>query len=262
MSKKLPGLFWISATMAAAIGLGHGWTPAHAADPAPESSAEPLMLSEGAKAMVCDQLGFLAIVMNSDGTIASPQFPLVRIQHSEGLFALTEEEVEVQGMAVTYTSFLRFEGSEKWVFSGFDGTNPFQDSCRDITGELAFSFAKIAIAASWGMPHIEQRVRLFDAIQDDLQTRLELAGFERDELIAERSQLRDEVDRMGGSLDTLLAAVCEATSGSDQFVMEASYGPGPTAVLPDLAVLRTAATSIGGCLTDTVLTSTQSLPAR
>jgi hypothetical protein len=261
MSKQIRKLPPFQATIAGAF-LAWATTPVNAAEPVSEPSTEPLMFSEGAKAMVCDRLGFLAIVRTSDEKISSPQFPLVQIQHSDGLFALTEEQVEIEGLSVSYTSFLKYRGGEEWVFSGFDGTQPFEDTCRDITGDLAFSFSKIALAASWGMPHIEERVRLFDAIQDDLQTRLELAGAEKDELERVTSRLEDENDRLSDDLGEILTAVCEVTAGADDLVTEASLQPAADARPAGISALRTAASSAGGCISDTVLTSSRNLPAR
>jgi hypothetical protein len=236
--------------------------PAFSSERSAENSGEPLMLSEGAKAMVCEKLGFLALVRNSDGSIASPQFPNISVQHSDGLFALTEDAVDVRGMSVSYTSFLEFQGDESWLFSGFDGTNPFRDSCLDITGELAFSFAKIALAASWGMPHIEERVQLFDALQDDLQTRLEFANIEREQLIAENVGLGEQVAQLESSIDELLIAVCEITGNVESFATEVAVKTTVAPLQAELSTLQETASSLGGCLTNTVLTQAQTLEAR
>ncbi len=251
-----------SCFVAISIGLACWSLPALASEKSAENSAEPLMLSEGAKAMVCEKLGFLALVRNSDGTIASPQFPNVTVQHSEGLFAITEDAVDIRGMSVSYTSFLEFQGNESWVFSGFDGTSPFQDSCLDITGELAFSFAKIALAASWGMPHIEERVRLFDALQDDLQTRLEFANVEREQLLAENAGLSEQVARLENSIDELLFAVCEVTGNVEEFATEVAVKTAARPLQTELSTLQDTASSLGGCLTNTVLTQAQTMEAR
>jgi len=184
-------------------------------------SSEPMTISDGAKAMVCEKIGFLAIVRDTDGTLVSPQFPHLDIQHSDQVFALTDADAELNGMKINYTSFLRFQQPDRWVFTGFDGTSPFVDDCRDITSDLAFSFQKIAVGASWGLAHVRERVELFDAFEDDMRTRLELTDLERQTLEEQNEDLRTQVTSLNRELDELRLAACNRSLRSGQLVFAA-----------------------------------------
>lgn len=200
---------------------------AYAADEVAPTTTEPLTIDDGAKAMVCEKVGFLAILRDADGRLSSPQFPAIEIRYSDGLFALIEAESEVQGLQVPYTTFIRYHGPETWILSGFEGTTPFIDSCRDITADLAFSFSKIAFAASWGIPHINERANLFAALEDDLRTRLELATLEKEELAEANLRLVGQIDEISGELAEVRLVACELAGVADTLVVEAALG-GPS----------------------------------
>jgi len=230
-----------------------GLVPASAEPKRVGIASEPMTIADGAKTMVCEKIGFLAIVRDMDGTLVSPQFPHLDIQHSGQVFALTDTDAEVDGMRVNYTSFLRFEQPDRWVFTGFDGTLPFTDNCRDITSDLAFSFPKIAVGASWGLPHIRKRVELFEAFKDDMQTRLELSEVERQGLQEKNGILETQVTSLLAELDDLRRNACEDSlrSGHLVFAVEAETNEGIGHAAPDEPLSFT--NSIWDCLEDTVL---------
>lgn len=216
-------------------------------------SSEPMTISDGAKAMVCEKIGFLAIVRDIDGTLVSPQFPHLDIQHSDQVFALTDADAELNGMKINFTSFLRFEQPDRWVFTGFDGTSPFVDDCRDITSDLAFSFRKIAVGASWGLPHVRKRVELFDAFEDDMRTRLELTDLERQSLEEQNEDLQMQVTSLHAELDELRLAACKRSLRSGQLLFTA--GPGTNAETGDAGPPDPLSftTPLWDCVEDTVL---------
>lgn len=210
-----------------------------------EPSDQPLTIEDGAKVLVCEKVGFFAIVEDHDGRLSTPQYPQLQVQYADGLFAMTEPDVDVEGVTVAYTSFLKFVGAQQWVFSGLDGTTPFEDRCRDITSDLAFVFPKIAIAATWGLPEIEARVGLFDAIMDDMSTRLELATAERDELAAVNEVLQADYE-------SLTLEACEFAAAALpvlEVVHSASVSDGGT----DIADVLGTAARLGDCLDNSVM---------
>jgi hypothetical protein len=225
--------------------LGAGVMIAAPASAEAELSDQSLTIEDGAKVLVCEKVGFFAIVQDHKGGLSAPQYPQLQVQYSDGLFAMTEPEVEVGGVTVTYTSFLKFTGAQKWVFSGLDGTVPFQDSCRDVTTDLAFVFPKIAFAAAWGMPQIEERVGLFDAIMDDMRTRLELATAAQDDLAEKNRVLQADYEAMTLEACEFAAAalpvlkVVQTASLSDEG--------------QDIGDILGAATRLGDCLDGSVM---------
>ncbi|TMM48643.1 hypothetical protein [Sulfitobacter sabulilitoris] len=239
-----PG-FWPRSVL---LGLSVAITTGYSGRALADLMQEPLTIEDGAKVMVCDQIGFLSIVRGIDGELMSPQFPRVEVQHADGLFALIEKDANLKGMRVNYTSFLKFQAPETWVFTGFQGTTPFQDSCQDITGDLAFSFSKIAVATSWGMPHIEERVRLFEAMMDDKSTRLELAVMKSAALDEANAQLRSELDKIKDKTENLQMASCSGGGLTLPRLVEASLAPESKA-FEDREFC--ASTLFSGCLTGT-----------
>ncbi|MGI1662323.1 hypothetical protein ACRDNQ_08780 [Palleronia sp. KMU-117] len=234
--RRREGARWVATLVVGAV-LG---APAVA-----EPADEPLTIEDGAKVLVCEKVGFFAIVQDHDGRLSTPQYPQLHVQYADGLFAMTEPDVDIQGVKVAYTSFLKFEGAQHWVFSGLDGTTPFEDRCRDITSDLAFVFPKIAIAATWGLPEIEARVGLFDAIMDDMSTRLELATAERDELAVTNEALQADYE-------SLTLEACEFAAAALP-VLKVVHAASATEAASDIDEVLGAATRLGDCLEDSVM---------
>ncbi|MBY6067242.1 hypothetical protein KUW17_10860 [Leisingera aquaemixtae] len=181
---------------------------------------------EGARAMMCEKVGFLSFVWAIDQELKSPQFPDASVQYSDSLIAVTRDR-SINGISVPQSEFLWREAPRKWKYSGFDGIEPVTDSCTDITAEIAASFMDFAEAASWGLPDLEQRAVLFDALEDDLRTRLELAQIERDEAKQELVALRDENSGLETELSLARLAVCEISSRTQEMLVNASAVSAP-----------------------------------
>lgn len=183
---------------------------------------DPHGFAEGAKAFVCDDLGFLSFVWGIDEELRSRQFPGAAVQYADDLIVVAET-LEIHGITTMQSAYLSRDPSGSWTYSGFRGTVPVSDRCADITAELAASFADIALAASWGMPEVQKRVGLFDALEDDLRTRLDLAELERDAALTETAALRDEMAGLETELVTARMAVCEMATQTQSLLTRASF---------------------------------------
>jgi len=220
---------------------------------------DPQGFAEGARALVCDDLGFLSFVWGIDEELRSRQFPSAVVQYAEGLIVVTEM-LEIHGITTTQSAYLTREAAGIWTYSGFRGTVPVADRCTDITAQLAESFVDLALAASWGMPEVAKRVGLFEALEDDLRTRLELAELEREAVKAEEIALRDEMSGLETELVTARMAVCEIATHTQALLTLASFeeDAAPPTGFGDLLAETAALTE---CIEDAVLvTSTGSAP--
>jgi hypothetical protein len=175
----------------------------------------------GARVMMCDKTGFVSIVRTPDAGLRSPQFPASEVRMSDDLIILSGEQ-RVQDIAVPQSAFLWADAPGSWVFSGFDGLVPVTDRCRDITAEVAASFVDIAMATAWGMPKVDQRVALFDALEDDLRTRLELAEADRDAAHEQLAIQREAVEILDTELALARMAVCELASQTQEMLVTVS----------------------------------------
>lgn len=220
---------------------------------------DPHGFVDGAKAFACDDVGFLSFVRGKNETLRSRQFPGATVQYANGLIVVAEM-LEINGMTTAQSAYLSRDPAGTWTYTGFRGTVPVSDRCTDITGELAKSFVDLALAASWGMPEVSKRVGLFDALEDDLRTRLELAELERDGAKAEFAALREEMSGLETELVTARMAVCEMATQTQLLLTRASFDgdAGAPARYRDL-VAETAA--LTDCIDSTVLvTSTGEVP--
>jgi hypothetical protein len=227
--------------------------------PAPEAvaEAEPQPLSEGiedgAKALFCEQLGFMSFVKGIDERLRSPQFPGAAVQSTEGLIVLTSA-LEIQGITAEQSSYLTRGAEDRWTFTGFRGTEPVADRCTDITKDLAGSFRDLALAASWGMPEVERRVALFDALEDDLRTRLELAELERDALLTDADSMRQQVAGLTTELVTARMAICEIATQTQGLLTKASFGPEGGSPPAGFAELLAEASTMSECIEGITMT--------
>ena len=220
---------------------------------------DPRGFEKGARALVCNEFGFVSFVWGIDDELRSRQFPTATIQYSDGLIVVTDT-LEIHGMTTMQSSYLAHASADTWTYSGFRGTVPVADRCTDITAELAESFVDLALAASWGMPDVARRVELFDALEDDLRTRLALAELEREAVEIQAAALRNEMAGLETELVTARMAVCEMATHTQGLLTLASFdgdAGAPTGFVDLLA--ETAALS--DCIEDTVLvTATGSEP--
>jgi hypothetical protein len=131
---------------------------------------------------------------------------------------------------------------------------PVSDRCTDITADLAESFVDLALAASWGMPEVSKRVVLFDALEDDLRTRLELAELERDSAQTEFAALREEMAGLETELVTARMAVCEMATQTQAMLVRAS-SDGETGAPAGLGDLLAETAGLSDCIEGTVLTT-------
>lgn len=178
---------------------------------------------DGARAMMCNEIGFMSFVWGIDDELRSPQFPGAKVQYADGLIALTDDH-EINGIKIQQSAYLTFLRPGQWSYSGYRSTQPVSDTCVDITSALEESFVDLALAASWGMPKVRERVRVFDLLEDDLRTRLELARHERDEIRVEAAALRNDLAGLETELATARMAVCEIASHTRDLLVQASSG--------------------------------------
>ncbi len=214
---------------------------------------DPRGFSEGARVLMCDEIGFLSFVWGIDEELRSPQFPGAEVQYADGLIAITDE-VEINGISVRQSAFLSHLASGDWGYSGYRGTMPVADTCADITADLSESFVDLALAASWGMPQVRQRVDLFDALEDDLRTRLELAELEGRKARDEAEALRVDLAGLETEIETARMAVCEIATHTQGLLVEASAGGGaetPEAFVNALAEVG----ALTDCIDDAVMVS-------
>ena len=183
---------------------------------------EPGGFSEGARAMVCEERGFVSFVWGIDEELRSPQFPGATVQYADGLIVVTDDQ-ELNGISIRQSSYMTFVPPRGWTFAGYRGTVPMSESCIDITDPLADSFTDLAMAASWGMPKIEKRVEIFDLLEDDLRTRLELAERDRDRVIEDAAALRQNLESLETELATARMAVCEIATHTQGILSRASF---------------------------------------
>ena len=207
--------------------------------------------TDGAKAFVCSEMGFLSFVWGIDEELRSRQFPGATVQYANGLIVLAET-LEVHGITTMQSAYLSREPAGTWVFSGFRGTVPISDRCTDITAELAESFPDLAVAASWGMPEVSKRVVLFEALEDDLRTRLELAELERDAVKSEVAGLREQMTGLETELVTARMAVCEMATQTQSLLTRASFD-GEAGAPPKFGELLAEAAGLADCIEGAVL---------
>jgi hypothetical protein len=226
-----------------------------AADVVAEAGAQPLLpgIEDGAKALFCENLGFMSFVRGVDERLRSPQFPGATVQSGDGLIVLTSA-LEIQGITAEQSSYLTRGEEDRWTFTGFRGTEPVADRCTDITKDLAGSFRDLALAASWGMPEVERRVALFDALEDDLRTRLELAEFERDALLTDSDMMRQQVAGLTTELVTARMAICEIATQTQGLLTNASFGPEGGTPPAGFAELLAEASTMSECIEGTTMT--------
>jgi hypothetical protein len=208
---------------------------------------------DGAKALFCDQLGFMSFVRGVDERLRSPQFPGATVQSAEGLIVLTSA-LEVQGITADQSSYLTQGEGNRWTFAGFRGTEPVADRCTDITADLKASFTDLAMAAAWGLPEVERRVSLFDALEDDLRTRLELAELERDALLTDAEAMRQDVAGLTTELVTARMAICEIAAQTQGLLTNASFGPEGGTPPAGFAELLAEASTMSECIEGTTMT--------
>jgi hypothetical protein len=229
------------------------------AEPAPvaiaEAEPQPLLegIEDGAKALFCENLGFMSFVRGVDERLRSPQFPGASVQSTDGLIVLTSA-LEIQGITAEQSSYLTRGEEDRWTFTGFQGTEPVADRCTDITKDLAGSFRDLALAASWGMPEVERRVALFDALEDDLRTRLELAELERDALLTDSDAMRQQVAGLTTELVTARMAICEIATQTQGLLTNASFGPEGGTPPAGFAELLAEASTMSECIEGTTMT--------
>jgi hypothetical protein len=220
-----------------------------------EAEPQPLLqgIEDGAKALFCENLGFMSFVKGLDERLRSPQFPGASVQSTDGLIVLTSA-LEIQGITAEQSSYLTRGVEDRWTFTGFRGTEPVADRCTDITKDLAGSFRDLALAASWGMPEVERRVALFDALEDDLRTRLELAELERDALLTDSDTMRQQVAGLTTELVTARMAICEIATQTQGLLTNASFGPEGGTPPAGFAELLAEASTMSECIAGTTMT--------
>ena len=207
--------------------------------------------ADGVKALVCDELGFLSIFGGIDEELRVRQFSGATVQHADGLIVVTNTQ-EIHGITTLQSGYFIRASARTWTYAGFRGTEPIADRCTDITTELADSFVALALAASWGMPEVERRVDLFEALEDDLRTRLELAELEREALQIEAAALREEISGLETELVTTRMAFCEIANQTQGLLTWTSFD-GDTAAPAAFIDLLAEATTLSECLEDTVV---------
>jgi hypothetical protein len=224
-------------------------------DAVAEAGTQPMLpgIEDGAKALFCENLGFMSFVRGIDERLRSPQFPGASVQSTDGLIVLTSA-LEIQGITAEQSSYLTRGEEARWTFTGFRGTEPVADRCTDITKDLAGSFRDLALAASWGMPEVQRRVALFDALEDDLRTRLELAEFERDALLTDADTMRQQVAGLTTELVTARMAICEIATQTQGLLTNASFGPEGGTPPAGFAELLAEASTMSECIAGTTMT--------
>jgi hypothetical protein len=248
---------WLDALLCGAVILGGSQAAAEevedlpASPPAVQVAENAHELADGAKAFVCDDIGFLSFVWGIDEELRSRQFPGATVQYASGLIVIAET-LEIHGITTMQSAYLARGQAGTWDFSGFRGTTPVSDRCTDITADLAESFVDLALAASWGMSEVSKRIGLFDALEDDLRTRLELAEFERDAVTTEVAELRREMDGLETELVSARMAVCEMATQTHTLLTRASFD-GETGVPPAFGDLLAETAALTDCIQDTVL---------
>jgi hypothetical protein len=224
-------------------------------DAVAEAGTQPMRpgIEDGAKALFCENLGFMSFVRGIDERLRSPQFPGASVQSTDGLIVLTSA-LEIQGITAEQSSYLTRGEEARWTFTGFRGTEPVADRCTDITKDLAGSFRDLALAASWGMPEVQRRVALFDALEDDLRTRLELAELERDALLTDADTMRQQVAGLTTELVTARMAICEIATQTQGLLTNASFGPEGGTPPAGFAELLAEASTMSECIAGTTMT--------
>lgn len=249
-------LLWGAAMMAAGGAMANG-EDLSSAPPlvvaAPEARTQLPEIDEGARALFCETLGFLSFVRGVDERLRSPQFPGATVQSGDGLIVLTAA-LEIQGITAEQSSYLTRGEADRWTFTGLQGTAPVADRCTDITKELAGSFRDLALAAAWGLPEVERRVALFDALEDDLRTRLELAELERDALLTDADAMRSQVAGLTTELVTARMAICEIATQTRGLLTQASFGPDGGTPPAGFAELLAEASTMSECIAGTTMT--------
>jgi len=244
-----------TALLCGAAAFAAGVALANAEDMPPAAAAlpkAPAGFEDGAKAFFCEGFGFVAFVRGIDQNLRSPQFPGATVQSADGLIVLTAT-LDIQGITTQQSSYLTRAAGDSWSYSGFQGTAPLADRCTDITQELAGSFATLALAASWGMPAVQRRIGLFDALEDDLRTRLDLAEMERDALLTDADAMREQAAGLTTELVTARMAICEIATQTQGLLRQASFGPDAGAPARFTDLLAEAAT-MSDCIAGTVMT--------
>lgn len=226
-----------------------------APDAVAEAGTQPMLpgIEDGAKALFCENLGFMSFVRGIDEQLRSPQFPGASVQSTDGLIVLTSA-LEIQGITAEQSSYLIRGEEARWTFTGFRGTEPVADRCTDITKDLAGSFRDLALAASWGMPEVQRRVALFDALEDDLRTRLELAELERDALLTDGETMRQQVAGLTTELVTARMAICEIATQTQGLLTNASFGSEGGTPPTGFAELLAEASTMSECIAGTTMT--------
>ncbi len=219
------------------------------------SEAAPVLpgVEDGARALFCEEIGFLSFVRGIDERLRSPQFPGATVQAADGFIVLTAT-LETRGIAAEQSSYLTRGEADRWTFTGFRGTEPVADRCTDITKDLAGSFRDLALAAAWGLPEVQRRVALFDALEDDLRTRLELAELERDALLTDADTMRQQVAGLTTELVTARMAICEIATQTQGLLTQASFGPEGGTPPAGFAELLAEASTMSECIAGTTMT--------